>query len=92
MSQQVESYKENNVSAGVAFSLLGGTYGVIAKAASWNGGNAVLQGYAPDGTLVTVLVAFSADGYKTVQLPPGKYILTVTTTTGIYWSISTIPA
>jgi len=74
-----------------SFSLLGGLYGVMVSA-TWGGGSVTLQGLALDGsTLVTVLTAFSANGYATVYLPPGVYVFTIATASVVYASISPIP-
>jgi hypothetical protein len=81
-----------NISATTAlFTLKGGLYGVIAHA-TWGGGSATLGGLASDGsTVVTVLTAFSADGYATVYLPPGQYKFTIATASAVYLSICDIP-
>ena len=55
-----------------AFSLLGGLYGVTFKASTY--GTVTLQRLADDATTwVTALTAFSADGYASINLPPGSY-------------------
>lgn len=74
------------------FSLLGGDYGVTVHAGTWSSGSVTLQRIGPDGsTLITVLTAFSTDGYAVVRLPPGTYQFTVATATGVYASILHIP-
>lgn len=77
-----------NISATPAsFTLRGGQYGVTAHA-TWGGGSVTLQRQATDGsTLVTVLTAFAADGYATVNLPSGTYTLTIATATAVYVDI-----
>jgi hypothetical protein len=73
-----------------AFTLRGGLYGVTSKG-TWGGGSATLQRLAPDNaTYVTVLTAIAADGYATVQLPPGTYRLLITTATAVYVDIIAI--
>ena len=88
MWNQVEYVVFKNISATPAsFTLRGGNYGVTAHA-TWGGGSVTLQRLSPDGsTYVTVLVAFSADGYANLNLPSGTYQLLVATATGIYVDI-----
>jgi hypothetical protein len=57
------------------FTLRGGNYGITLHATTW--GTATLQRQTPDGGFVTVLTAFSADGYQNITLPNGKYQLTL---------------
>jgi hypothetical protein len=67
------------------FSLRGGSYGVTVHAGSWGGGSVTLQRLGDDGaTYVTVLTAFAADGYASVNLPAGTYHLAIVTATGVY--------
>lgn len=64
--------------------LRGGNYGVTAKAA-WGGGSVTLQRLSPDNTTyITVMTAFTADGYQNANLPGGTYRLLVATATAIY--------
>jgi hypothetical protein len=86
------NFQAENISATpAAFSLLGGLYGVMAQA-TWGGGSVTLQGLSLDGsTLITVLTAFSANGYATVYLPPGQYVLTIATATAVYVAVTPIP-
>lgn len=78
------------VADGATFVLMGGLYGVTAKA-TWGGGSVTLQRLAADNTTyVTCLTAFSADGYATASLPPGTYKVTVVTATGVYCDVSQI--
>jgi hypothetical protein len=81
---EVENFAFKNISATPApFTLRGGNYGVTAHA-TWGGGTVTLQRLSPDGvTFVTVLTAFSADGYQNQNLPSGTYQLLVATATGI---------
>jgi hypothetical protein len=60
------------------FVLLGGKYGVSCSA-TFNTGSVALQILGPDAaTFVNTLPAFSAAGFATVDLPPGKYQVLVT--------------
>ena len=87
----VEVHSFSNISATPAtFTLRGGQYAVTVHA-TWGGGSLTLQRLAPDGaTYVTVLTAFSADGYATVNLPSGTYQLTIATATAIYVDVVAI--
>ena len=50
-----------------------------------------LHGLVPDNaTYVTVLTAITADGYATVQLPPGTYSVLIATATAVYLDIIAI--
>jgi hypothetical protein len=74
---------ENQTFANIAastggFQLLGGNYGVTVHTTTWNSATVTLQRLAADGsTYVTVMTAFSADGYATANLPAGTYRFTV---------------
>lgn len=87
-----ESKQFSNISATTsAFRLKGGKYGVTVVA-TFGGGSVTLQGLAFDGsTFVTVLAAFTAAGYATVDLPPGQYQLAVATATAVYASVTSVP-
>lgn len=88
-----ESNRQGPLAAGTTTFqlLLGGKYGVLATA-SWGGGSATLKALAADGTTyVTVLAAITADGYVTVDLPPGQYEWVVATSTGVYVTVARIP-
>ena len=78
----------SNIAATTAvFQLQGGTYGMYATA-TWGGGTVTLQGLGPDRlTWVTVLPAFTANGYGSVSLPAGQYQIAVATATAVYASI-----
>lgn len=91
MYNKVESVSYTNISATPAtFTLRGGCYGVIAKA-TWGGGSVTLQRLSADNTTyVTMLTAFSADGYAAVNLPAGTYRFLVATATAIYVEIVSI--
>jgi hypothetical protein len=73
-----DSFVASNISASSpAFSLHGGLYAITAVA-TWNSSGWTLQRYAADGTtLVTVMTEFTANFYGTIDLPYGKYILTM---------------
>jgi hypothetical protein len=82
---QIEVQRFTNISANTSgFTLRGGTYGVTVHA-SFGGGTVTLQRLTTDGsTYVTVLTAFSADGYASANLPSGTYRLTIATATAVY--------
>lgn len=83
-----DGFTFSNISATTAaFELGGGKYGVYASA-TWGGGSVTLQAVGPDGTtLVTVLTAFTANGYASVDLPPGLYKFAVATASAVYASV-----
>lgn len=85
MFNTIENVVFKNIAATPAsFVLRGGNYGVTTHA-TWGGGSLTLQRLSPDGsTYVTVLTAFSADGYQNVNLPSGTYQLLLATATGLY--------
>jgi hypothetical protein len=89
--QQVETVSFVNVAVTPAsFALHGGQYAVTVHA-TWGGGSLTLQRLAADGlTYVTCLTAFSADGYATVNLPPGTYQLTIATATAVYVDVTSV--
>src|SRR5579864_2192772 len=72
--------------------LSAGLYAIVVAAGTWGGGNLDLQTLAADGsTYVTVLPAtFTANGYKNVALPAGQYKFVITTTDGLYYTLSRI--
>lgn len=88
---EVESFVFKNVSTTQGpFTLRGGQYAVTIHA-TWGGGSATLQRLAADGsTYVTVLTAFSADGYATVNLPSGTYQLAIATATALYADVTAV--
>lgn len=91
MSNKIENITYSNISASTAaFTLRGGNYGVLLKA-TWGGGSVTLQRLSVDGaTYVTVMTAFTADGYASANLPAGTYRFTVATATAIYAEIVSI--
>ena len=84
----------SNISATPAsFALRGGKYGVAAIA-TWTAGSAKLQKLGPDGSTFLSVSAgtdFTANGYATVDLPPGTYQLTIATATAVYFALDRIP-
>jgi siroheme synthase len=88
----VESVVFKNVAATQGpFTLRGGSYGVTVSSASFSGGSVTLQRLADDGaTYVTVLTAFAAAGYASVNLPAGTYQLAIATATAVYADITSI--
>ena len=81
----VENFAFKNVSTTQGpFTLRGGNYGMTVHA-TFGGGSVTLQRLSPDGsTFVTVLTAFSADGYASANLPSGTYQIAITTATAVY--------
>ena len=80
-------FLSNASASSAALNLLGGEYGVLVTA-SWGGGSVTLQALAGDGsTFITVLPAFTSNGFATIDLPAGCYQLTVATATAIYASV-----
>lgn len=70
------------------FNLDAGVYGLTLAATVW--GTAALQRVFPGGILVTVLTAFAANGYATVQLPAGRYQLTAAGITALTGELALI--
>jgi hypothetical protein len=72
-SVPTENVAFSNINASSAsFMLRGGKYGMTCKASTY--GTVTLQVQANDGTTwLTALTAFAADGYATVDLPPGTF-------------------
>lgn len=66
------------------FTLRGGNYGITVHA-TFGGGSVTLQRLAPDGsTFVTVVTAFTADGFASANLPSGTYQIAIATATAVY--------
>jgi hypothetical protein len=90
----LDGYTASNISASTAaFSLRGGKYGVSAVA-TWGGGSAKLQRLGPDGSTylsVSSTTDFTANGYGTVDLPPGDYKIVVATATAVFAQVYRIP-
>lgn len=91
MFNSVEIKSFSNIAATpAAFVLRGGCYGVTVHA-TWGGGSVTLQRLSPDGsTYVTVMTAFSADGFNSGNLPGGTYRLLVATATAIYADVVSV--
>lgn len=97
----MDSKSFSNINAGTtaAFPLEGGRYVIAAHAATWNSGSAVLKMLCPDGSTYVPpkdiggsANTLGADGSQTVDVPPGQFVVVVTTTNGVYISISRVPA
>lgn len=90
----VDGKSFSNISATPAtFTLLGGLYGIVVHAGTWNSGSATLEILAGDNTTyVTCATAFSADGYETAYLPQGTYKLVIASASAVYAVISRIPS
>jgi len=76
-----------------AFLLDGGLYG-IDVVATFGGGSVKLQKLCADGSTyasVSAATDFTAAGYQSVNLPPGKYRFTIATASAVYASIARIP-
>jgi hypothetical protein len=84
----VEYFAFKNIAATPAsFTLRGGSYG-ISVIGTFSGGSVTLQRLSPDGaTYVTVVTAFAAPGYSSVNLPAGTYQLAIATATAVYADI-----
>jgi hypothetical protein len=80
----------SNISATpTAFILRGGLYGVTVMGTGF--GTVTVKRLAPDGTTyVTVMTAFSANGYASAYLPSGTYELVIASTTAVYADIVAI--
>jgi hypothetical protein len=80
MTQQVRSFQYwnaiNATPADPDFNLDAGVYGLTVRATAW--GTATLQRVFQGGVIfVTVTPALAADGYVVLQLPAGKYRMTL---------------
>ena len=89
MWNQINSVSWSAISATPStFNLRGGCYGITLHATTW--GTATLQRQTPDGGFVTVLTAFSADGFQTLNLPNGAYKLLLSGITALSGDIVSI--
>lgn len=89
-----DGFKLDNAGVGASSEqvLSGGRYQVGVWAATFGGGNVVLQQLGNDGvTWVAVGTAITAAGANVSEVPPGKYRLLVTTATGVYATVTRIP-
>lgn len=76
----------------LTFGLLGGNYAFSFAAASWGGGSIVLNQLQFDGsTYVAATDTYTANGSVVLALPPGRFKIVITTTTGVMGSVSRIP-
>jgi hypothetical protein len=93
MSSTTEAVAFQNISATTApFQLHGGRYSAAAVA-TWGGGSAKLQILGPDGATylsVASTTDFSANGFATVDLPPGQYRFTIATATAVYCEVAQV--
>lgn len=82
----------SNVSAtGSGFGFNGGKAALYAEA-TWGGGTVKLQTQSPKGTWIDVPNAsFTANGFVSLDLPPGQYRGNVATATAVYFSLVSIP-
>lgn len=70
----------------------------MAATATFGGGNITLQMLLPDGStyvspfsIAGTANILSAAGSTTIDCPPGQYTIKVTTATGVYVSLASIP-
>ena len=90
-TKYTDDFRLTDAATDETFTLLGGKYGVLVSA-TFGGGSVTLKGLAADNTTyVTVLTAFTAAGYASVDLPPGSYQIDITTATAVYVTVSPIP-
>lgn len=87
-----QAVRFDNINADTAdFTLYGGRY-QISVIATFGGGNVLLEQLGPDNvTYLPVNIAFTANGYDSSDLPPGKYRFNLTTATAVYALIVRIP-
>lgn len=94
MSTPTDSQLFSNISATpAAFVPLGGQY-LISAVATWGGGNVELKILGPDASTYLSLptaLKLKANGCIARYVPPGTYEVAVTTATGVYVSIASIP-
>jgi hypothetical protein len=93
MSNVTESQSFSNISATTAaFQLHGGKY-AAAAIATWGGGSAKLQIQGPDGSTylsVSSATDFTANGFATVDLPPGQYKFVIATATAVFCEVAQV--
>jgi hypothetical protein len=93
MTSATKSLQFSNIAATTAGSaFLGGKSASIVHA-TFGGGNVQWQTLALDGsTWINVGSSITADNFVVLgDLPPGQYRLAVTTATGVYAALSTVP-
>lgn len=92
MTQQVRSYQSwsaiDATPSDPDFNLDAGVYGLTVRATAW--GTATLQRVFPGAILVTVTPALAADGYVVLQLPAGKYRMTLAGITALTGALELI--
>lgn len=90
MVNRIYSHAFSNIAATTAsFTVRGGLYGMSVHAGAW--GTVTLQRLAADGvTWVTVLTAFTADGYAPQYLISGTYQILIASATGVYVEVVSI--
>ena len=79
------------------FTLKGGRY-LFSVTATFGGGSVALQGLLPDGTTFATVpdvagnaVSLTAAGWKTVDLTPGQYKITIVTATSVLANATSVP-
>jgi len=87
-----QSFQFSNISATTAqFNVKGGKYGLTVTA-TFGGGNVQLQTLSLDGsTWLPVGSAITANGFTTMDIPPGPYRLAITTATAVFAALTSIP-
>ena len=86
-----DSFSVSDVGPGTTtFSLLGGKYGFLAVG-TWGGGSIAFNALAVNGAVAPVTTTLMANGYASVDLPPGEYEFVITTATAVYASVTGIP-
>lgn len=78
-------------------SLQGGRY-LFSCVATFGGGSVALQGLLPDGTTYATVpdvagnaVSVTVAGWKTVDLAPGQYKITIVTATSVLATVASLP-
>jgi hypothetical protein len=61
--------------------------------ATFGGGNVQLQLLGPDGsTWLAVGRAITSNGFSSQALPPGQYRIAITTATGVFAALTSVPS
>jgi len=93
MPTSPEGKSFSNIAATTAaFSLTGGKYGASVVGTGF--GTVKLQTLLADGSTwqsVSSGTDFAANGYNTVDLPPGQYRFTIATATAVYAAVTRVP-
>jgi hypothetical protein len=92
MPSATDAQKFSNISATTAgFGLSGGRY-QVAVVATFGGGSVQLQSLGPDGsTFLPAHTALTANGFATLDLPPGTYRIATATATAVFASVIPVP-